>query len=129
MIRVLVVRFAFLVIRMLEAVLRLTLRFTRGVAATETPSQTSRPPAEPAHAEPGGTIDLAFVGTRDLFEEIARRNDQAALVCVRWANGKPDASKAILLGKNTGEPALFFRGVSELIKQRGTTDVFEEGDL
>lgn len=77
-----------------------------------------------APAEP----DLTFVGTRTLFEEIARRHDGCVLVCVRKSVGDDGGCSVVFLSEGVSDTAGFLQKATDLVSEGKLRDL-REGDL
>lgn len=86
------------------------------------PVSRGRPLVAPA--EP----DLTFVGTRTLFEEIARRYDGSVLVCVRKSVGGDGGCSAVFLSEGISDTAGFLQKATDLVSEGKLRDL-REGDL
>jgi len=132
MIRHLVVWFVRTCVVMLESLLRITLRATRGdghAGPTRMPSGSSpKVPKARADGEVDAIVDLAFVGTADLFEEIAGRNDGCTLAMFRRAAPGVDVGSVIVLSHNIADTPAYLRSVADLVQAHQTRDI-QEGDL
>lgn len=132
MIRRLVVWFVRTCVVMLESLLRITLRATRGdghAGPTRMPSGSSpKVPKARADGEVDAAVDLAFVGTTDLFEEIAGRFDGCALVVFRRSDHGGDGGSVVVLSRNLADTPAYLRSVADLTAAGQVRDL-REGDL
>ena len=82
----------------------------------------------PRTPTPDGEPDLALVGTRALFGELASRYDGCVAVCVRHAAGDDGKGSAAFLARGVENPAAFLRSSAALLDESEFRDI-REGDL
>lgn len=67
--------------------------------------------------------DLEFVGTRDLFKEIAARYDACMIVCVRHTGRDDGSCSAVFLAHGVKQTAGFLRSAAELAEESQMRDL------
>ena len=95
--------------------------FHRTPAAPPPVSRTPSPVSEEK-------ADLEFVGTQQLYAEIASRYDGSMLVCVRQGVRDAAGATAVFLSHNVDQPADFLRRATVVIQDLPKREI-RDGDL
>lgn len=70
--------------------------------------------------------DLEFVGTRDLYEQIASRYDGSVLICVRHSRRDDGSCSVVFLTNGIGDAAEFLRSAATLTTQTDIREIRED---
>lgn len=90
------------------------------------PRPTPAPPPARARSGDTGEPDLSLIGTRALYEEIAKRYDASVLVCARHGVKDPSNATVAFLCVNVTEPAGFLRAAAALAEESQMRDLGED---